>query len=45
MNDFLGLSEQDKCLGLFYIGYTKTDYKWPKGHRKPIEYFTEWVKE
>ncbi|MCB9224798.1 MAG: nitroreductase [Crocinitomicaceae bacterium] len=45
MNQFLGLGEQDKCLGLFYIGYPKPDYEWPKGHRKPIEYFTEWVEE
>ena len=45
MNDFLGLEGDDKCLGLFYIGYPKQDYEWPKGHRKPIEYFTEWVEE
>ena len=45
MNDFLGLKANDKCLGLFYIGYPKPDYEWPKGHRKPIEYFTEWVEE
>lgn len=45
MNDFLGLSDQDKCLALFYIGYPKQDYEWPKGHRKPIEYLTKWVEE
>jgi nitroreductase len=45
MNDFLELKGEDKCLGLFYIGYPKPDYEWPKGHRKPIEYFTEWVEE
>jgi len=45
MNAFLGLGEQDKCLGLFYVGYPKPDFAWPKGHRKPIEYFTEWVSE
>jgi nitroreductase len=43
MNEFLGLKEQDKCLGLFYIGYT--DVEWPKSHRKPIEYVTEWIGE
>lgn len=43
MNEFLGLKEQDKCLGLFYIGYT--DAEWPKSHRKPIEYVTEWIGE
>lgn len=40
MNSFLGLKEKDKCLGLFYIGYP--DIEWPKAHRKPIEYTTEW---
>lgn len=42
MNEFLGLGEKDKCLGLFYIGYPSIE--WPKGHRKPLEYTTEWMK-
>lgn len=45
MNQFLGLTGEDKCLGLFYVGYPKADFQWPKGHRKPIEYYTEWVSE
>ena len=45
MNSFLGIKPEDKCLGLFYIGYPKPDYEWPKGHRKPIEYFTKWQEE
>lgn len=45
MNEFLGLKEEDKCLALFYVGYPKVDFEWHKGHRKPIEYFTEWVSE
>jgi nitroreductase len=40
MNGFLELDGQDKCLGLFYIGYPSID--WPKGQRKPIEYVTTW---
>ena len=40
MNKFLGLSDKDKCLGLFYIGYPSIE--WPKSHRKPLEYTTEW---
>lgn len=40
MNDFLSLGEKDKCLGLFYIGYPAIE--WPKSHRKPLEYTTEW---
>ncbi|MEZ4800839.1 MAG: nitroreductase [Flavobacteriales bacterium] len=43
MNEFLGLGEKDKCLGLFYVGYTELE--WPKSHRKPIEYVTEWIEE
>lgn len=43
MNVFLGLGEKDKCLGLFYVGYT--DQEWPKSHRKPVEYVTEWIEE
>ncbi len=40
MNSFLGLSMNDKCLGLIYIGYPAIE--WPKQHRKPIEYLTTW---
>jgi len=41
MNAFLNLGEKDKCLGLFYIGYPAIE--WPKAHRKPLEYTTEWI--
>lgn len=41
MNAFLGLDPEDKCLGLFYIGYPSIE--WPKAHRKPLEYNTEWI--
>ncbi len=40
MNQFLGINDKDKCLGLFYLGYPAIE--WPKSHRKPIEYTTEW---
>ena len=40
MNTFLDLGEKDKCLALFYIGYPSIE--WPKRHRKPLEYTTEW---
>ena len=43
MNEFLGLGAKDKCLGLFYIGYPAIE--WPKAHRKPLEYTTEWINE
>jgi nitroreductase len=41
MNEFLSIDEKDKCLGLFYVGYPAID--WPKAHRKPLEYTTEWI--
>jgi len=41
MNEFLKLGEKDKCLGLIYLGYTADE--WPKAHRKPLEYVTEWM--
>lgn len=42
MNEFLGLEERQRCLGLFYVGYPQ---EWPKSRRKPIEYVTEWLSE
>lgn len=43
MNEFLGIGEKDKCLGLFYLGYPAIE--WPKAHRKPLEYISEWISE
>lgn len=43
MNQFLGINDKDKCLGLFYIGYPSIE--WPKAHRKPMEYVTKWINE
>lgn len=41
MKEFLGLSAKAQCLGLFYMGYPEGE--WPKSHRKPLEYVTEWL--
>ena len=41
MCDFLKLEQGDRCLGLFYLGYPTID--WPKSHRRPLEYHTEWI--
>ncbi len=40
MKDFLGIGPEDRCLGLFYLGYPAIE--WPKGQRKPMEYYVEW---
>jgi nitroreductase len=39
---FLELTEEQSCVGLFYLGYPSIE--WPKGQRKPIEYVTTWKK-
>lgn len=41
MKSFLGLGQKDRCLGMLYIGYPNID--WPKGQRRPQEYYTDWV--
>lgn len=41
MNDFLGLEDSDKCLGIFYIGYPANES--PDSHRKPLEYVSNWI--
>ncbi|MCZ4407486.1 nitroreductase [Cryomorphaceae bacterium 1068] len=40
-NASFGLDKNDKILGLFYFGYPSGD--WPKSHRKPLEFVTEWI--
>lgn len=40
MKTYLKLGDKDRCLGLFYLGYTKDE--WPKSHRQPLEYKSEW---
>jgi len=35
------IGAEDRILGLLYFGYTKME--WPKSHRKPLEYVTEWI--
>jgi nitroreductase len=40
-NEFLGLKEGERCLGLFYMGYH--DLEDLPGKRSPIEEKTEWI--
>lgn len=40
----LGHAEGVHGMGLFYMGYPEGE--WPgKGHRKPLEYVTDWIEE
>ncbi len=38
---FLNMEESDQVMGFLYVGYPDVD--WPKGQRRPIEYYTEWI--
>ena len=41
LKDFLGLEEQDKCLGYLYLGYS--DDPTTKSRRDPIQERVEWI--
>lgn len=43
VNDWLGLREQDRCLGLFYLGWPRAGNDWPSSQRRPIREKIEWV--
>ncbi|KAF1321946.1 hypothetical protein FI667_g11617, partial [Globisporangium splendens] len=42
MKGYLGLSEKDMCLGLFYVGYPKPGHV-ARSHRKPIADKVQWI--
>ncbi len=39
---WLGLGAEDRCLGLFYLGWPKADLRTPKALRKPVEEKITW---
>jgi nitroreductase len=41
MRDYVGLSGDDRALGLFYLGYPSHD--WPSGKRQPVSEKIRWV--
>ncbi|MDB4679051.1 nitroreductase [Rhodopirellula sp.] len=41
MAEYVGLSGDDRALGLFYVGYPAVE--WPKGSRHPISEKVNWV--
>lgn len=43
MKAFLDLGKEDEVMGFMYIGYPDID--WPKGQRRPLEYYTEWINQ
>jgi nitroreductase len=42
-DDFLGLKESERCLGLLYMGYH--DMPDVEGKREPVEEKVEWIRE
>jgi len=45
MKAFLRLSQRDRCLGLFYLGWPKDKETWPQGKRSPIQERLEWFEQ
>ena len=43
MRNFLGLREEDCCLGLFYLGWLKEGERWPQSSRQPVAGKVEWI--
>ncbi|RLN15106.1 hypothetical protein BBJ28_00021279 [Nothophytophthora sp. Chile5] len=45
MKNHLKLGEEDKCLGLFYVGWPKEGANLPKGVRRPMTEKVTWISE
>jgi nitroreductase len=43
--EWLGLGPNDRCLGLFYVGWPKQGFVWPKAFRRPVEEKLRWCGE
>lgn len=43
MNEWLGIAEKDRCLGIFYLGHPDASTPAARGRRRPIEDKIEWV--
>jgi len=40
---WLGIGEEDRCLGLLYFGWPKAGDAWPRSVRKPVEQVVSWA--
>lgn len=39
---WLAIGSEDRCLGLFYVGWPRPDFAWPEGSRRPVSDKIEW---
>ena len=39
----LSLAQNERCLGLFYLGWPRADLVWPEGKRSPVESKVTWI--
>ena len=42
-HEWLGLGDEDVCLGLLYLGWPKASFAWPKSARKPVGEVVGWA--
>ncbi|MEZ5328304.1 MAG: nitroreductase [Verrucomicrobiales bacterium] len=42
-NHALHLEANERCLGLFYLGWPKPDLTWPQSRRSPLESKVTWI--
>jgi nitroreductase len=42
---WLSIRPEDRCLGLFYLGWPKADFRWPQGTRHPVAEKIRWLGE
>ena len=40
--NWLEIRSDDRCLGLFYLGWPRAELKWPESNRKPVEEKITW---
>jgi nitroreductase len=43
--DWLGISGEDRCVGLVYLGWPKAGLNWPRSVRQPVETKVRWQYE
>jgi nitroreductase len=43
MNEWMGISSEDRCLGIFYLGHPSDPDAWPKGRRSSIDDKIDWI--